>query len=558
MGRGVRASVSALAVGLMGAVASPVWADGRPALVVVVVIDQFRGDYLTALGDHFVDGGFKRLMDEGAWFANAYHTYGTTATGPGHATLLTGAPPAVHGIVANDWRDVDGDGRGQYCCGDDTVRPLGFPDGRGERRSPRMLACGTLGDSIKAAGGQVWTIALKDRAAILTGGRQADGAVWWDSHSGNFVSSTYYGSALPDWAASLNADRVADRYFQQRWERLLPEALYRVRLLDAPAAAPAGRFQHANLFPKVLGRGCSRPDSAYYAALYCSPFGNELVFEGARRAISSRKLGQDDKTDLIVLGLSSNDVVGHAFGPGSQEVMDCTLRTDRQLAVFFDWLDKQAGLEKCLVALSSDHGVGPVPEYAADLGLGGGRLSGKAVRDYVAQRLTERFSATAGGERLVQDVNFPWLYLDREAAGKLGVPMDEVARAAAQIAERHPGVARAVALCDVLGGACAGDEDMCAAIRDSFYPSRSGQVYLHWDRYWYKGKTPAGHGSAYDYDRHVPVLLRGPGVAHVTVHRRISPAGLVPTICAVLGIDPPAGAREGVYPEALAAPSARD
>jgi hypothetical protein len=481
------------------------WAQAResrrPGLIVFIVVDQFREDYLTLLEEHFVTGGFKRFLTDGARFTNAYLDYGVTATGPGHASLATGAVPSRHGIVGNVWLDAN-TGRRQYCCGDDGAAILGSSSARGSSgRSPRWLEADTLGDRIKIAGegrAKVWSVSLKDRSAILTAGKRADGAVWWDKDTGRFVSSSHFGASLPKWAAQLNNDRFADGYFKKSWDLILPESAYPRRFFDKVAGADVYRKWHSGDFPKILGRGLEQPAREFYRALYVSPFGNELVFECARRAIEHEKLGADEYTDLLNVCLSSNDAVGHRFGPDSRETIDCTIRTDRQLAEFFAWLDLKVGLDRCVVTLTADHGVGPIPEFAAGLDEGGGRLNADQVAEGVNRKLAALLGTAPEAKRLVAEVMFPWLYLDESAVESSGFKMDEVARLAAEAARSLPGIEQAVASVDIGEAGSAASRDLRRLIENSYYPGRSGQVYLHWARYWYADDDVAGHGAAHD------------------------------------------------------------
>lgn len=521
-----------------------------PRLVVFVVIDQFRGDFVEAYREHFVDGGFNRLIKHGAWLNHAYLQYGCTATGPGHATLATGAYPSAHGIVGNDWMLPREGGRKAYCCGDTTVQYVGLPgDAPVKSRSPRNLLVDTLGDRMKMALGekcQVWGIALKDRAAILTGGHRADGAIWWHSASGRFVSSTYYGAGLPDWVNQFNDEKYVDRFFGTKWDRLLKPDAYPTRFLDGGDDS-IWKKHHPGDFPKVLGQGQAKPNGPYYASLYNSPFGNDLVFELARRAVVSQKLGSDEHPDLLTVCLSSNDVVGHTFGPDSDEVMDCSVRTDRQLAEFLDWLDAKVGLDHCIVALSSDHGVGPITEFAHDCGHGGERLKSKKIIKKVEQELVEEFGKPADGKRYVKNIMFPWLHLNERVVKAQGLALETVASAARDAVSKCDGVDQAIDFMTIESSPWAQLTDLGRQIVHSYYPPRCGHVYIHWKRYWSKGRKVAVHGAAMDYDQHVPVMLMGQGVKAGIFDQRVCPTGIVGTVCRLLGIRPAPGSTGNVF-----------
>jgi hypothetical protein len=527
----------------------------RPRLVVIIVIDQFRGDYIQAFEDYFTDDGFKKLCREGAWFTNALYDYGPTATGPGHASLLTGSTPSVHGIVGNNWEDLDDGGRSKYCCGDDGERILGLPAGtKSSGRSPRNLESTTLGDQLKAATGdrgQVWTVAIKDRAAILTGGKRADGAIWWDNDTGNYVSSTYYFGELPSWVQGLNTEHVADAHFKKPWDLAAPKSAYRVHLVSAARNDDAWRRYHGNEFPKILGRRSSRPDKSYYTDVYSSPFGNEVVLEAARRAVDGQKLGADSATDLLMVCLSANDVVGHVYGPDSAEVMDCSIRTDRQLAKFLAWVNDRVGLDQCLIAVTADHGVGSIPEYVNALGLGGGRLKSGDVEDYIEAQLRRQLGTPEDGRKYVDNVKFPWLWLDEETLAAEQIEIARAARLAAQIVQTYEGVSSAFAMPDLLDRNHQSTGVLERQIVKSYFPRRSGQVYIHWQRNWYTAGNAAGHGSAYDYDQHVPIIIRGAGIRPGRYGQRVCPTGLTITLCKLLGLDPPAGANGTAYDACL-------
>ena len=557
---------SALFLGLMMAFGvRPVIADEsataveRPKLVVIIIIDQFRGDYIQAFEDYFTEDGFKKLCREGAWFTNAYYDYGPTATGPGHASLATGSTPAIHGIVGNNWEDLDEGGRGKYCCEDKGVRILGEPAGvTPEGRSPRNLKIATLGDQMKTATdgrSQVWSIAIKDRAAILTAGRKANGAIWWDNDTGNYVSSTYYYPTLPAWVAELNEARIADVFFKKPWDRAAPESAYRVHLVSATRNDAAWKRYHGNDFPKILGRRSSEPDQRFYTDVYSSPFGNDVVFAAAKRAIEAQKLGTDAVPDLLNICLSANDVVGHLYGPDSAEVMDCSIRTDGQVAEFLEWLDGLVGLDQCIVAISADHGVGSIPEYVNALGLGGGRLKSGKVEDYIEERLSKRLGDPPADRRYVDNIKFPWLWLDEETLKLAGVDLDRAARAAAEIVSTYEGVNSAYAVNDIIERSATTTSRLEREIAKSCCPRRSGHVYIHWQRNWYTSGNTAGHGAAYDYDQHVPVIIRGAGIRPGRYAERVSPTGLTFTLCKLLGIDPPAGANGKVLDACLAVES---
>lgn len=523
---------------------SAVWAEtAKPPsdtrLVVMIVIDQFRGDYPEAYQQHFVEGGFNRLMRDGAWLTNAKLQYGCTATGPGHASLGTGAYPSQHGIVGNNWILPKEAGHVEYCCGGGEFKLTGLdPHMADSSRSPLTLKVATLGDRMKAHFGdkcQVWGTALKDRAAILTAGQKADGAIWWHPASGNFVSSTFYGESLPNWVQAFNNERFVDRYFGKEWDRLLDAGAYPTRFLKG-CDNDVWRKHNPMAFPKPLGAGQSTPRVAYYGALYASPFGNDLVFELAERAIKAQSLGTDDVPDFLSVCLSSNDVVGHKYGPDSDEVMDCSIRTDRQIAAFLDWLDREVGLKHCIVALSSDHGVGPVAEFTVDCGHGGGRHNTGKLEKKLEKAFCAKFGEPAGDRKYIREMMFPWLYLDEDTVNAQSVSLADAARFARDEVVKIEGIEKAFDVAEIASSGFATQSDLHRQIANSYHPPRSGHVYVHWDRFWAKGRKVAVHGAAMDYDQHVPVMFLAGGIKPGKYDNAVCPTGMVPTISRLLGM----------------------
>ena len=291
----------------------------RPRLVLLLVVDQFRYDYLERFGDLFVANGLRRLMRDGAWWTSAAYDHVPTYTAPGHATLMTGTWPAESGIIGNDWFDRE-TGSSVTSVSDPAAKLLGGEEG-GKASSPRRLLASTLGDELRLATlrrSKVIGISVKDRSAILTAGRGATAAYWYSARTGQMVSSDYYFNQVPQWVISFNNTRPADKYFGARWERLLPEAEYTKRAgPDAPEWEKIGAAKDTNTFPHTITGGASAPGPAFYDDLPRSPFANDLLIAFAEQAIASEQLGQDDDTDILSLSLSANDYVGHRFGPYS-------------------------------------------------------------------------------------------------------------------------------------------------------------------------------------------------------------------------------------------------
>lgn len=495
----------------------------QPKLVVGIVVDQFRYDYLTRFGADY-NGGLALLLRRGAVFTNARYEHFPTVTAVGHAVFLTGAMPSVSGIIGNEWFDRAAN-RQVTSVSDDATTLLGGEPGAG--RSPNRLLVSTLGDEMKMASRgrcRIVGISLKDRAAILPAGHMADGAYWFDSATGNFVSSTFYFPELPEWVRAFNRSRPADRYRNAEWTPLAPPRAFDVRM-----PADAG--------PKL------------YWALEASPYGNELVEVFAERAIEAERLGTHPAPDLLTVSFSSNDYVGHWTGPDSAEVRDMALRTDRLIGRLLDFLDRRLGLQNVLLVLTADHGVAPLPEFLAQRKMPGGRLPGPAVPQAIQAALTERFGE---GKWVVGDTSAgPYFNRDLMRAKKL----DEarVEDAAAEAVARLPHVLRVYTRNQLLNGRVA-EDPVSRAVVNGFFPSRASDLVVVTEPYWIAHAQGTTHGSPFGYDTHVPVIFLGHPIKPGHYNGTITPNDIAPTLATLLGVETPSGAQGRVLNEMLAGP----
>jgi predicted AlkP superfamily pyrophosphatase or phosphodiesterase len=330
----------------------------RPRLVVVISIDQFRADYLQRFRRYFSQNGFNLLLREGADFSEASYEHSVTQTCPGHAVILTGSYANRNGIVANAWYNP-ALRRAEYCAADTAAKLIGVG---GEGRSPRNLLVSTVGDELKRAEGRARVIAIagKDRSAIMLGGHLADAAYWTDDTL--VVTSSYYMKELPPYVQGFNARGAITRYRGATWDRILPARAYAMVGRDN-VAAEEDIGGMGRTFPHHLSGGPAQSQN-FLEGFQTSPFENEVLVDFAIEVIRVEQLGQDENPDLLALGFSANDLVGHSYGPDSHEVMDMTVRTDRLLERFFSFLIRQVGRENVVIALTSDHGVAPLPELA--------------------------------------------------------------------------------------------------------------------------------------------------------------------------------------------------
>ena len=521
----------------------------RPAapkikLVVGIVIDQFRYDYLTRFADQFGEGGFKRLLQGGAVFSNAHYPYSPTVTACGHAAFMSGANPAHNGIIGNTWFDR-ATGKSVTSVADANTKLLGGKE-EAAGMSPARLVGSTLGDQLKfhtAEQAKVIGVSYKDRSAILPVGKHPNGAYWFSTTNGAFVSSTYYFNELPAWVKKFNQEQNPSRYFGKAWERLLPEAAYARSLRDD---YPHEKLTTGTKFPHIINGGEQTPGSKFYTHFELSPFANDHLAAFAKAAIENEKLGQDDVTDLLTISFSSNDLVGHSFGPYSQEVQDITLRTDRTLTELFAYLDQKIGLQNIVVALTADHGVSPIPEHAQEYGLGG-RIEAKAISEAAEAALDKRF----GEEKWVLTLNNGNIYFDYAALERRKASREEVEQIASVAIRQVPGIAECFTHTQIVTGQLP-QTAVARSVAAGFYPARNGDLVIVPQPFYLAGETiVASHGTPYSYDTHVPVIFYGAGIKAGNFTTTSSPLDIAPTLAAILKIARPSNSVGQILSEAI-------
>jgi len=480
----------------------------KPKLVVLVAIDQFRYDYLTRFRSEY-RAGFKRLLDQGAVFTNAQYRQFPTVTAVGHSIMLSGAMPAMSGIVGNDWYDRT-TGKQVTSVSDPSTKLLG---GSGEGSSPHRFLVSTVGDELKRAKApaQVIGISMKDRSAILPSGHSADGAFWFDHQSGNFVSSTYYFSELPGWVDEFNRSRVADQWLGKPW-----------------VAETGG----ATLDTMPANKG-----KVYYDTVYRSPFGNELMELFVERAVDAKKLGQGAGTDLLTVSFSSNDAVGHQKGPDSPEVHDMCVKTDRTLGRLLDFFDRKVGPGRFLLVLTADHGVAPMPEENRSRKMPGGRFT-----EADATKAAELALDSAFGHQnwIAGKIGGTALYLDRNLIKSKGLSLQAVEQVAASALRALPYIARVYTSTDLLTTVPANDF-ISRNVLNGFFEPRSPDLILIPLPYWIPSAKETSHFTPYNYDTHVPIVFYGTAIHPSRIDDSVMVNDIAPTISAVLEIEPPAG-----------------
>ncbi|MCO6459318.1 MAG: alkaline phosphatase family protein [Pirellulaceae bacterium] len=530
-----------LAVGLwlLGvlAAAGPLRAE-RPKLIVLVTVDQLRGDMPSRLRERFGPGGFRYLMEQGVVYNQAYYEHSTTFTAVGHATLATGGHGAQHGMAGNDWFDQQ-TGQQVYCVEDDRHHLLGSAPKAHAGTSPRNLTSTTFGDELvesNAGRSRVFSVSIKDRGAIIPGGHRGK-AFWYAPGSGQFVTSTYYYQQYPEWVERWNGEKHADQFRGRKWDLLHDRATYLAGDRDDRPFE-----QSFKLLGRTFPHPLDNPEPAdFYATLATTPMGDELTLNFVRALVEAERVGQGEATDMLAIGFSVTDYIGHAFGPNSLEAEDNLLRLDRTLAELFEYLEEKVGLDRTLIALSSDHGVDSSPEYSLSLGLPAGRHDPVALLQKLNDGLRQRLQVD---EDLVTRFFNPGLYLDLAALERHRLDVRRVERMLAEEVLRQPGFAYAVTRTSLLAGGLPPDP-ILQKVQRAFHPQRSGNVSVVQSPSWFLYGKPtdsaAMHGSPYPYDTYVPLMFAGAGMEPAVVERLVSPADLAPTICGVLGIKPPTG-----------------
>jgi hypothetical protein len=513
----------------------------RPKLVVGIVVDQMRQEYLYRFAPKFGNDGFKRLINGGFMLKNAHYNYAPTFTGPGHASVYTGSTPSIHGIIGNDFYDKELH-RMVNCVEDTTQRPIGNPKGPG-KVSPARLMATTITDELKLATqkrAKVLSVSIKDRGAVLPGGHMADGAYWYDGSTGRFITSTFYKETLPVWVSQFNSLNLADQYLNQEWKPLLPLDQYSESGPDESPYEKKFSGKPKTTFPYNLP--ALRDGNGNFELLTYTPFSNEYLTEFAKAGLVAEKLGTDAITDFLCISYSSPDAVGHQMGPRSVELEDIYLRLDRTLADLFKKLDETVGVNNYVVFLTADHAVADVPQYLVDNKVPAGYFSDR----YVGELLNEFLSSYFPGQKVIANISNDQIFLNQDAfrgAPKTsGLDMFIVAELIGKFLMTQPGVANYYTEA-VLRQGKYDEEGIKGLMIRGYHPKRSGDVVFSLEPGWFTSGTIQGttHGSPYTYDTHVPVLFYGKGIKKGTSVRYHPITSVAATLSMLLNIPLPSG-----------------
>ncbi len=508
----------------------------KPKLVVGIVVDQMRYDYLTRFEPYFGKDGFNRLLNQGTDFTYAHFNYVPTYTGPGHTSVYTGTTPFYHGIIANDWYDKFSKEM-VYCAEDTSVSGVGT-DGKEGKMSPGRMFTTTITDQLKLATNfksKVISISIKDRASILPGGHTADAAYWYDHENGNFITSTYYMNELPRWMKDFNNKKLASQYLSKNWELLKPKKDYEISSPDNVKWERDVFKEGKTSFPHSLKNLDEKEKLGY---LPYTPFGNQILIELAKAALQNENLGKHNVTDFLAISFSAPDYIGHSYGPNSWEVEDTYLRLDKQLAELFAALDKQVGKGNYLLFLTADHAVSEVQEFVKEHKIPAGELGYKNFLDSLYSFCAKEF----GGKEIIANSSNRQLFLNYDYMKRKNInPKEAAQKIVYYLRQNFPQMAAIFTRSDFQGRTA--ERNSTNLVLNGFNPTRSGDIAYELQPYFLPNymKQGTAHGTVYNYDTHVPMLFYGWNIPKQKINTPVYTIDIAPTIANLLNITEPNG-----------------
>lgn len=506
----------------------------KPKLIIGIIVDQMRQEYLYKFADRYSEGGFKRMMNEGFMMKNGHYNYIPTYTGPGHASVYTGTTPATHGIIGNTWY-VRSLNKSIYCAEDSTVTNVGGTPSNGQI-SPKNMLTTTITDELRFATNKrskVVGLAIKDRGASLPAGHLGD-AYWYDSENGDFMTSTYYYDSLPKWVQDFNAKKLPDSYLSKTWEPLYPIETYKQSINDNNDFEAPFIGKETPTFPYILDSLKANNDN--YGLISATPFGNSLTLDFTYAAIEGEQLGKRGETDFLAVSFSSPDYIGHRFGPASKEVEDNYLRLDLEMEKFLNYLDKTYGKGEYLVFLSADHGVSDVATYMASENIPAGNLNVAYITGQLKGYTQQKYGV---GEWIV-NISNEQIFLNSELAKEKGVNISDMEEDLAKFLLKFKGIKEVYTSTSMRNSAFT--QDRPALLQMGYNHKSSGELLVILEPGWLTGGARGtSHGTGYSYDTNVPIMFFGWGVKHGSSSRRVSITDIAPTLSMMLDIRLPNG-----------------
>ena len=507
--------------------------NSSPKLVVGIVVDQMRNEFIYRYWNRFGNGGFKRLAQDGFYYRNAHYNYIPTYTGPGHASIYTGATPRKHGVIGNDWY-VKSNSAMTYCTQDSSAKTIGTTTKNGQM-SPKNLLSSTIGDEMKLSSNRkakVYGIALKDRSAIFPAGHAADGAFWMEETNGEFISSSHYMNDLPRWLKNFNDDRLPKAYLEKWWSTLYPIETYTNSIGDENKFEAAPNKKEFPVFPYEYKSYTEKND---FSIIRSTPFGNSITKDLAIECLMKEELGKDAITDLLCISFSSTDYIGHYYGPRSIEVEDAYLRLDKDIEELLNRLDKEVGKNNYLVFLTADHGAADVPGHLAQLSIPNGNLR----ENKVLKQVRKYFLSQYGDSLIVSNVSNDQIYLNEKKISSLRLNIEDLEEKLCQFLLTINGVAEAFPT-QVLKYSSPNPYDPKALLQNGYNQKLSGNVCYTLKPGWIDhGEKGTTHGSGYIYDTHVPLIFYGHSINKGESVLPVNITQIAPTVCELLNINRP-------------------
>ncbi|WP_298780739.1 alkaline phosphatase PafA [uncultured Polaribacter sp.] len=518
----------------------------KPKLVIGIVIDQMRYDYLTRFSDRYSEHGFKRILNNGFSLENAHYNLIPTYTAVGHASIYTGTTPNNHGIISNNWYDKF-EKKSIYCVDDSNYKTIGI-NGIAGQKSPKRMLTTTITDQLHLAQnmkGKTIGIAAKDRSAILPLGHTANASYWFEgANEGKWISSSFYMDKLPSWVVDFNASKKADAYLSSPWKTLYDIKTYTQSRDDNNIYEGLFTGEKEPVFPHDIPNLKSK--NANYSMIKAIPAGNSFTIDFAKATILGENLGKSNFTDFLAISFSSTDYIGHQFGPASVEIEDTYLRLDNDLKNLFNFLDKEVGKENYTLFLTADHAAVHVPAYLQSLKIPAHYLDIKKFREFTLS-ITKKYFNTID---IIENVSNYQIFLNKQKIESLGLNKNEVAQKLADEIINFDGIYKAVTARTLQTNHFS--DGILNSLQNGYNQKFSGDVMMiPYPATLIGGRTGTSHGSGYSYDTHVPIIFYGNGIKKGVSKKRYEITDIAPTIANLLQIEAPNGTTGKIIIEAL-------